>query len=448
MTIRLRAIVLLLSALFLMSTGLAGAQDDGIEQVGLRLTDIAPLSDVEAAYDADFRMQSVVLSPDGTQLAWAIQEGICVLEFEGAVTCFEDAEQPLQVGSALYWSPDSRAIAFHEDVLRRFNESDIWLLDLDAGQFANLTDDGITGGFMQVDDTLHLDLLPTWDPATGDLYFFRLTRTAEGEDINAVYRVRAGDLQAGAEAELVADLREAFPVPFPIFALPVESLGGSATIAPDGSTLAFVARPAPDPVAQSGVWLLDLASGAYEPFALRTTIVGTGLPEWYLEGEGFETDLLDGLAWLPDSTTLVASSINAAGMPQTLAPMLYRLDTASGDITSLRDLSEVPNFESYFTAPFGDDDLPAIWGRQMFGALLPGGAGIVYANGVVQSVDEVAFSAWLLDAEAGAEQPVQLATVPHDTFTVLPVYRSSAGASGDVVRVLTHGYLLTFEVIA
>ena len=125
---RLAALLLLLS--LAITAGLAGAQDGTLDEAGLRFTGSMPLSWVEELFGVDVGGVPT-LSPDGTRLAWIAADGLCTLSFDdGSNTCYGEEDLPMRIGSALYWSPDSMAIAFHEDAVYRQNESDIWLLEL------------------------------------------------------------------------------------------------------------------------------------------------------------------------------------------------------------------------------------------------------------------------------------------------------------------------------
>lgn len=448
MEIRFRELCLLLIVVLATAAGTAAAQGGEIDGAGLRFVGMVPLTEIEDTYAVEIDFHSAMVSPDGTLLAWASGGDICVLALEnGGETCYGDENQPVRVGSALYWSPTSQAVAFHEDPLRWMHESDIWLLDLTGGQYTNLTDDGLYGSFMDIDDTVDLDLVPTWDPVTGDLYFFRVTRTVEGGVANALYRFRAGDILTGAGPELVVDLTGDFAEPFPVYDMSYVSLDGSADISPDGTTLAFIARPELNQAEAVNVWLLDLASGEYRAVARQSEIVSAGVPAWYLEDSASQADWLEGLAWLPDNKTLVTTSFNGRYGLESMAPALFVLDTTSGDVTSLRDLSAIPDFKSYFTEPYTSEGHPAICGRQMFSVLLPDSELVVYTSGVVPTVDTIGFSASLLDLDGDVMQTVRLAMIPAEDFELLPVYATSAGETDGTIHALSQGYLLRFERI-
>lgn len=446
MKIRLQAICLLLILILVITAGMADAQGGEIDGTGLRFVGYMPLTQLADLLDVEIDLHTATLSPDGMLLAWYGRDSICVLTIEdGNETCYSDENLPGYMTTGLYWSPTSQMIAFHEDAVRGSIESDIWLLDLTSGHVTNLTDDMFYGSYADAEATVNLDLLPTWDPATGDLYFFRVTRTVEGSVTNALYRFRAGDLASSTEAELVVDLTDTFPDMFPVYDLDITSLNGSTDISPDGTTLAFITRPDLDHLDTAAVWLMDLASGDLRVAAQRADIMNVGAPAWYWEEAMSASDRLDGLAWLPDNKTLIVSSFSAESWWRSLAPALYALDTSSGAVRSLRDLSDIPDFKSYVTAPYTPEGYPAAWGQQMFSLLLPGGEAVVYTSGVVMPTDTVAFSAWLPGSDSDTAQPIRLAMIPTGDFEVLPVYRTSAGESDGTIRALSFGYLLGFE---
>ena len=118
------------------------------------------------------------VSPDGNLIAWGKQSGrgkdrvlqLCLFEFETAAKQCADLSPDVFDGYPyqFQWSPDSQYIAFSENPIEMSSESDIWLFDIAAGSFTNLTDDGLTGiwSYLVADgENVMLDYLPMWNPS-------------------------------------------------------------------------------------------------------------------------------------------------------------------------------------------------------------------------------------------------------------------------------------------
>jgi hypothetical protein len=151
---------------------------------------------------------SAIVAPDGTRYAY-IDDQICVYAIaddqeEGCVDI--RGLRGFDVRS-VRWSPDGRYLVFTEDFLRRFVDSDIYLVDTEDFSLANLTNDFVDR--ISIGDETwggNQDFAPVW-LSDGRIAFFRLNRiggeyinvistmNAEGVDIEPVpFRAEFGDI--------------------------------------------------------------------------------------------------------------------------------------------------------------------------------------------------------------------------------------------------------------
>ncbi|MEZ4611282.1 MAG: hypothetical protein R2838_13760 [Caldilineaceae bacterium] len=96
------------------------------------------------------------LSSTGAHVAWVQSEGalwnregqLCIYTFDtGATDCVDGPDAYEGYPYDLAWSPDDSMIAFSENPIQLAYESDIWVYDVAAQTFTDLTDDGVTGGY-------------------------------------------------------------------------------------------------------------------------------------------------------------------------------------------------------------------------------------------------------------------------------------------------------------
>jgi Tol biopolymer transport system component len=320
------------------------------------------------------------ISPDGTTIAWVQQTGrgrnkvaqLCLFTFVDAEkVCYEAPETYLGFPYVLAWSPDSTQIAFTENPVQLGYESDVWLFDVAAGSFANRTDDGVTGSFRASDvGPFTLDYLPTWNPSSGDLYFWRHTPQGESQFTFELYHLPS----AGGEAELVRDLTETFTGQLLAFDNELYFLDGVSAISPDGTKLALVVSSFQDVLNTplNGLWLLDLTNEAAPPQQLADmTAFQAALPSWQ-PIPAFPA----GLSWTADSAGIVVSVVsNDIQLPLLL---FYYVALDTGDITPLVDFSEVEDYETMFTAPEGE--LPPRYYSPWTATLSPAGNKLLMYN--------------------------------------------------------------------
>ncbi|MDQ2683646.1 MAG: DUF3352 domain-containing protein [Chloroflexota bacterium] len=97
------------------------------------------------------------------------------------------------------WSPDGHAVAFTEDALRFLYDSDIWVIDADAGTVTNFTEDNWEDDIFATGDEdlsqVHVDIAPVWSPAGDRIAFGRTPADADPRPTDIiVIDVATGDL--------------------------------------------------------------------------------------------------------------------------------------------------------------------------------------------------------------------------------------------------------------
>lgn len=388
---------------------------------------------------------SMTLSPDGTILAWAqIRDGICVRYLADEVTtCTPFPTDPttsdevdLYDNTSLKWSPDNSMIALTENWTQNFRESDLWLFDVNTLTYRNSTDDTASGSAIMLDqqDTPYfLDATPIWNPVTGDLYFFRYERDGRTYT-TALYRLpRLGGNFAGivqgesglaqGEPELVTELSDLPPLS--VYDGNTFNLEGGAAISPDGTTLAFLSRPAQ--AERSAVWLVDLQTGTVTSAIAFADIQGTGLPAWY-----DMPMLFSGISWIDDDSLLISTSPIGA-LRNTIEIMLYRYDLSGETLSPILDFSDVPDEQTFLNS--GDYETLR---SAVISPLRDG----VFAFDVNQTTRQVDLSFIPFDDPS----PQLLHDIPYDEYQFGETRYTSAGISGSTIRVLLSGYIFELEV--
>ncbi len=327
------------------------------EPVTWELADAAPLVEVTGSAE---RPYNPILSPDGSAVAWEEEEATCIYRFAEAETeCF-GWPPSAALRSSRYnlstWSPDGRYIAMSENLFLFFRDSDIWTLDTQTGRVIDRTNEGYFGGLMSADqpDDLPLDYLPTWNPATGELYFFR-SQEREPLIVDVGYTLQLYKMGADSgEPELVRDLTLAVPGPLPVYR-PV-------AFSDDGTQLALLVLPQnyrESPGA--GIWILDLAGDGTDMVASIPQLT-SALPAWV--DEGF---VPMSLQWAGDDLVVwMENGQFSAGLART---PVY-LDLTTGEATSLIDYSAFSGPADYINAR---SDKRTVYDSAAAGAVLPGG---------------------------------------------------------------------------
>lgn len=305
--------------------------------------------------------QNPILAPDGSTIAWAGRDGMCVYRFESEVTTCTPWTDNGRLNSdrlnLAVWSPDSRQIILHEDVFIRLYDSDLWSFDVEAGMFTNLTDDGYYGGLLNTDDNaeINVDFAPTFEPNSGDLYFLRLSSEEDSFSFGASI-LTLMKLNADGDAEAVRMMSADLPGPTAIYR--------QGRFSEDGNTLYLNVLP-PDwnRNEASGIYALDLSAGTFEQLATVPELQ-TALPEW--AREGYTPADVE-----PAAGGLVIWMENGSGDFNFVYRTPVFLDSATGEVTSLIDYSSFDTPAASLETREGDDILA--FNQPQRGIVMPGG---------------------------------------------------------------------------
>ncbi len=141
------------------------------------VTSVDNLSDIVGA---EYSFLEVVLSPDSQHMVWLefSASEICTYTFdEDSTIClfipWGDGYVRSTINPDWYlsWSADSQYVAFSRHPYGTFLfDADLWMLDLQAGDVRNLTDDAID---LLPESSDTIDFYPVWNPLDGTLYFLR-----------------------------------------------------------------------------------------------------------------------------------------------------------------------------------------------------------------------------------------------------------------------------------
>ena len=417
------------------------AQDDS--STSIRLKSIFSLTQIDAS---PIVLRSAVISPDARMIAWNARAGLCLYIMDSqAQTCVDFPSNARIDAVNLYWSPDSQIIAMDEDSFRTLRDGDIWLFNVESRQFLNRTDDGTEAGLLRTDAGPEplLDLVPTWDQNTGDLYFLRW-RPRQNDSLG-LYRIRAGgggflglnstsnQILTDSQPELVMDLTGRVEnIHFSIYTFQYFSLKGAMAISPDSSQVAFLIRGTQSDAPTNGIYLADLRNGDFRFLVPTNAISGSELPDWAREMLG------DGLAWAGDDLILTMS--NAFITEPGLNTVTYHIATENGAFSSLLDYTTLDNRVSFVGRTSAEDGLI----NTQYGFATPDGEWFLYLHSNPNFAEPGAIFAVPIN---GGGQPQMLSSaVDTEELTGASVQHVSYGINEEGLHVLMGEHLYTFEL--
>ena len=336
-----------------------------------------------SAVVGDEQVYLPALSPDGSQIAWFNQTGrdldhngqICLLTFDTAAQQCSPfpAGEFLGYPYQLQWSPDNSRIAFSENPIQLGYDSDIWVLTVADGSYANLTNDDVTGDWVtqQGGPQATVDYLPMWNVQDGQIYFWRLVPQGYPNYTLGIYTI-APD---GGTPREVRPVSTEVPNQVPLFDYKQWFMDGPSALSPDGSTLAVLLST----YNQAGssdetLWLLDLTQAATAPLELMTAAdFQTALPSW----APFPAQAM-GLSWTADGDAVVVVAPSSGNLELPFVLFYYVAADGSG-YQPVVNFSDLPDQEAYFAQP-DDGGLPMRLYSPWTGSLSPEGDMLLMLN--------------------------------------------------------------------
>ena len=273
----LRNLLVLMLAIVLSLWGAAAFAEGNSEQ-SFSAWSVSTLKDLFKVAEDNFSLLNTgSLSPDGKTVVWGHgRDLLCFYDVaEDRVACYPVPEQ-LAIPHYFVWSYDSQTVAFSEDLFRYLNESDIWMVNTATGSFTDCTDDRVISGFPVAKEPYWLDYLPSWDPITADLLFFRSEKQEEEYSLELrslnPNLCTSNQLVVPERSKQIVDLSGQLAGSFPIQRQPA--------ISPDGTRMVVIVTSDLRDDPQNGIWMIDLVEGSIRQIATLEAFA-VGFPSWY-----------------------------------------------------------------------------------------------------------------------------------------------------------------------
>jgi len=298
------------------------------------------LFDVTGEQDREM-LRTAQLSPTGITVSWTSGDDVvCLLNAEaGATSCWPLPDQ-MAVPLPFRWSEDGRFLAGTEDVFRFLRDPDIWVIDVASESVVDCTDDDVWGGFLGKEFPVHwIDILPTWNPLTGELLFFRSASSGEGStlDLMRLPRESCTSVATPDAPAPVASLADILPAGLPFL--------GHASISPDGSYLAFIVLANSRDEPANGIWVVDLREGAARQLASADAFRRPAA-EWHNPIDAFPMQV----AWTSEGSGLVVFVGDLSYSGDWPSQNICYLDLASGSVEYLFSYDGFENRDEFLAA--------------------------------------------------------------------------------------------------
>lgn len=300
------------------------------------------LQDLTEVLGEDFDLRWASISPTGSTIVWATWSSdtkLCQYQIVTEIKqCLDYREEGFGSFIRNYtWSPDGQYIAFTETINDRGFDSDVWVYELDAHQIINLTDDGVGQFYDEQPQGMLWDAVPTWNPATGELYFFRVELATDWERIFSTKYISQKLIKinlANGHIEVIRDLSNDLILGGTLQHPPIRNFEGTTAISSDGRYMVVAnSQNRVETPPYSGLWIIDLQDDE-EPYMLvqLNKIFSTGEPI------NFESSTFTfSLEWISHDSAILVFMQNSDG--SYLSNLFYIPIDDNPTIIPLLDLS-------------------------------------------------------------------------------------------------------------